>query len=123
MNKRLAKAGRDILRDLLPKCTPAEIAKFGEIFAPGHEDFNEMIDHIPDNKIDTAISQCERTLSKEYSTNEALQEFYDSPDKSKISILNDALEYMQRYNGRTKSTCILMAMGLHKTANGNWKKS
>jgi len=45
--------------------------------------------------------------------NEFWKEYNKLSDAEKIKVLYEALEYMQSYNGRSKSTCIAMAMGMY----------
>ncbi len=37
----------------------------------------------------------------------------------KIEVLSSAIDYMQQYNGRTKWTCIAMAMGYKNDSGAN----
>jgi hypothetical protein len=55
------------------------------------------------------------TIEKYYSNNELLMEFNRLDDKQTVSVLYDALDYMEQYNGRSKFTCIMMAMGYQNT--------
>lgn len=54
-------------------------------------------------------------IKKYYSNSELLIEFTMLNDKDTASVLYDALDYMQQYNGRSKSTCIIMSMGYENT--------
>ena len=57
----------------------------------------------------------ETTTEKYYSSNELLMEFNSLNDKQTVSVLYDALDYMEQYNGRSKFTCIMMSMGYQNT--------
>lgn len=56
------------------------------------------------------------TETETYFKNEdLLMEFNQLNDKQTVSVLYDALNYMEEYNGRSKFTCIMMAMGYQNT--------
>ena len=57
----------------------------------------------------------ETATEKYYSSNELLMEFNSLNAKQTVSVLYDALDYMEQYNGRSKFTCIMMAMGYQNT--------
>lgn len=46
---------------------------------------------------------------KYYTMDEISEQF--SKKRDKVSLLWDALDYMQQYNGRTRWQCVAMAMG------------
>ena len=46
-----------------------------------------------------------------YSTDQIQEEFNRLPSHQKIEVLYEALDFMQRYNGRSRWTCIALAMG------------
>ena len=46
-----------------------------------------------------------------YSTDQIHKEFINLPDHRKIEVLYEALGFMQQYNGRSRWTCITLAMG------------
>ena len=50
---------------------------------------------------------------------EVLTEYNKLSLKKKVSILNGAIEYMNQYNGRTRSDCIFLAMGYVNTGEEN----
>jgi hypothetical protein len=51
-------------------------------------------------------------MSKKFYTAEELEKKFDNTTRvEKINILSQAIDYMQQYNGRTKQTCIFLAMG------------
>lgn len=74
MNKTLAKTGRQILKELLAECTEKQHRIFKLMYARDNgkrsiEDaekmaINDVVDLMEDNKIDWAITQCERTVEK-----------------------------------------------------------
>ena len=66
----------------------------------------------------------ETTTEKYYSSNELLMEFNSLNDKQTVSVLYDALDYMEQYNGRSKFTCIMMSMGYQNTEgeSDTWTK-
>lgn len=74
MNKKLSSAGRDILKELLAKCTPEQQNMFKLMYGRDQgrrsvEDakamtINDCVDKMEDKNIDTAIDQCERTVIK-----------------------------------------------------------
>jgi hypothetical protein len=51
-------------------------------------------------------------MPKKYFTfNEVLIKYNKLSSSKQVTILWDALDYMQQYNGRTKSECVILAMG------------
>lgn len=54
---------------------------------------------------------------KYYTLDEIKKEF--ATKKDKVSILWDALDYMQSYNGRSRWYCVALAMGYENTEGGN----
>ena len=48
---------------------------------------------------------------KEEDYDKLLEEYYKSTYKKKTAILEEAICYMQQYNGRSIRDCIVMAMG------------
>ena len=48
---------------------------------------------------------------KYYTNSQIENQFYKLTKNKQIEVLNDAIDYMQQYNGRTKLLCIAMAMG------------
>lgn len=67
MNKTLAEAGRNILKTLIVQCTDEQQLMFKRMYSPKPErDLNlpimKVIEKMDDSNIDTAISQCERTI-------------------------------------------------------------
>ncbi len=55
-------------------------------------------------------------------TFEIMDQFNKLSDKDKIHVLYEALGNMETYNGRTKTTCICLAMD-YKTEDGEkWQK-
>jgi len=66
MNKTFATAGRNILKELLSQCTPEQQLMFKRMYSHKNLDLliNDAVDNMEDDKIDNAISQCERTIIK-----------------------------------------------------------
>jgi hypothetical protein len=52
----LEEMGREKLRELLAQCTESQVAMFNSMY--------ESVDVIPQDKINWAIQQCERTIAK-----------------------------------------------------------
>jgi hypothetical protein len=53
-----------------------------------------------------------------YTESQIIDEFNELNCEGKINILYDAIDYMQRYNGRSKIICIAMAMGYDNHEGG-----
>ena len=51
-----------------------------------------------------------------YSEDQIQEEFNSLPNHQKIEMLWEALDYMQQYNGRSRFTCLALAMGYE-----NWE--
>lgn len=51
------------------------------------------------------------TKEKYYTSGQISNEFEKLTKDKKISVLYDAIDYMQSYNGRSRFLCIAMAMG------------
>lgn len=51
------------------------------------------------------------TKEKYYTSEQISNEFEKLTKDKKISVLYDAIDYMQSYNGRSRFLCIAMAMG------------
>lgn len=66
MNKRFATAGRNILKELLSQCTEGQQLMFKRMYSHKKLELliNDAVDNMDDDKIDCAISQCERTIEK-----------------------------------------------------------
>ena len=66
MNETLKSAGKVILKELLNKCTEPQQHMFKRMYS--HKNLNlsinEVVDNMKEDRIDTAISQCERTVAK-----------------------------------------------------------
>ena len=52
-----------------------------------------------------------KELTKAQKYDALLKRYHRLCDKSKVEVLLEALEYMQQYNGRTISDCIVLAQG------------
>lgn len=66
MNKTFATSGRNILKELLSKCTEGQQLMFKRMYSNKNLELsiNESVDNMDDDKIDWAITQCERTVEK-----------------------------------------------------------
>jgi hypothetical protein len=66
MNETFKKAGKDILKNLLSQCTEGQQMMFKKMYCHKHLDYpiNDAVDQMEDDKIDWAISQCERSVEK-----------------------------------------------------------
>lgn len=71
MNKKLSDSGRQILRDLLTQCTVPQQNIFKRIWARGRSEaellsvtLDEIVNTVPDDRIDSSINLCERTVAK-----------------------------------------------------------
>lgn len=62
MNKSFT--GRDILKDLLSQCTEDQQMLFKRMYSHDNleRDINDAVDQMPDDKVNWAISQCEKTV-------------------------------------------------------------
>jgi hypothetical protein len=56
---------------------------------------------------------------KTKTSSEVLKEYVNLSNAKKVSVLNDAIDYMQQYNGRTKFLCVAMAMGYEQDSNND----
>lgn len=43
------------------------------------------------------------------------------PKENIINLMMIALDGMQQYNGKSRTTCVLLAMGATQTDDGKWK--
>ncbi len=59
-------------------------------------------------------------MKKELTSGDIMDLFQKS--KGKLNILWESLSCMQQYNGRSKITCIAMAMGYETDGDGNYFK-
>lgn len=66
MNKLLSNAGKQIIKDLLKKCTIEQQNKFRLIYSYKNKEaeLEYIINNLDDYDIDNAISLCERTVEK-----------------------------------------------------------
>jgi len=66
MNKTFTTAGRKILKELLFQCTEGQQFMFKRMYSHKKLELsiNDAVDNMDDDKIDNAISQCERTVIK-----------------------------------------------------------
>ena len=64
-------------------------------------------------------------MKKKYTKSEILRKFNALSWKDQSNVLYDALDVMQQYNGRSKSQCIVMAMGYDNDEgeNDTWIKN
>lgn len=72
-NQTLISAARDILKKLLPSCSQPQINLFNRMYAHKHNasdeyynnlSIDDVVDKMPIDKLDFAISQVERTIQK-----------------------------------------------------------
>jgi len=65
-NDTLITAGRNILKKLLTECTEEQQLVFKKMYSNNNNQLpiNEVVDKMNSDKIDWAISQCERTVEK-----------------------------------------------------------
>lgn len=65
-NETLIKAGKDILKGLLSQCTEGQQMMFKKMYSHKNLELpiNEAVDKMDSDRIDWAISQCERTVEK-----------------------------------------------------------
>ncbi len=71
MNQTLAKFGKDTLKRLLFQCTEPQINLFKRMYKKPSDNIDELtyhqvVDNMDDSKIDTALSQVERTIVKNF---------------------------------------------------------
>lgn len=66
MNKTLSEYGRAQLKENLSFCNEAQQLLFKRMYSRNNLELpiNEVVDNMPDDKIDWAMQQVERTLSK-----------------------------------------------------------
>lgn len=69
MNQTLAKFGKDTLKRLLFECSDAQVNLFKRMYKKPSDNIDELtihdvVDNMDDSKIDTALSQVERTIIK-----------------------------------------------------------
>ncbi len=66
MNASLFKVAKQMLKDLLSQCTEGQQLMFKKMYCHKNLDYsvNEAVDQIGEDKIDHALTQCERTIEK-----------------------------------------------------------
>lgn len=66
MNSQLSGFARQTLKDGLQKCTQDQRLFFNRMYSHKDldKDINEVVDQIPDEKLDWAMQQIQRTLDK-----------------------------------------------------------
>lgn len=66
MNQTLAKEGKRILKNLLSQCTEGQKLMFKRMYSHNNLELSiyEVVDIMDDDKIDCAITQCEKTVEK-----------------------------------------------------------
>jgi hypothetical protein len=66
MNELLKDSAKAILLDLLNQCTDGQQFVFKRMYSHGNLELpiNKVVDNMPDEKLDWAISQCQRTINK-----------------------------------------------------------
>lgn len=72
MNETLKNAGKGILKQLLSQCTEDQQMMFKRMYSHKNLELpiDEVVDNMEDDKIDWAITQCERTVEKNLSKND-----------------------------------------------------
>jgi len=65
-NETLKNAAKDILKNLLSKCTEPQQMLFKRMYSHNNLELpiNDVVDQMDSDKMDWAISQCERTVEK-----------------------------------------------------------
>lgn len=65
-NETLKNAAKDILKGLLSKCTEPQQMLFKRMYSHNRLELSidEVVDQMDSDKLDWAISQCERTVEK-----------------------------------------------------------
>ena len=66
MNETLKNTAKEMLKDLLAQCTNEQQMMFKRMYCYANLELpiNEAVDQMADDKIDLAITQCERTVEK-----------------------------------------------------------
>ena len=66
MNEKLATVARNYLKENIAKCTEGEIHVFKMMYSPVNTDLpiDKVVDQMPDEKLDWAMSQVKNTLKK-----------------------------------------------------------
>jgi hypothetical protein len=64
MNQSLKNYGKNLLKELLFECTEPQQMMFKRMYSHKNLELpiNEVVDNMEDEKIDVAITQCERTV-------------------------------------------------------------
>ena len=65
MNETLRNTAKEILKDLLAQCTDGQQMMFKRMYSHQNLELpiDEVVDQMKDEKLDWAITQCERTLA------------------------------------------------------------
>ena len=66
MNETLKTTAKQMLKNLLSQCTEPQQMIFKRMYSHDNLELqiNEVVDKLPDDKIDWAITQCEQTVEK-----------------------------------------------------------
>lgn len=65
MNELLSRSARNILLELLSQCSEGQVLMFKRMYSSDtSKPINEVVDSMVDEKLDWAISQCQRTVEK-----------------------------------------------------------
>ena len=66
MNETLKATAKQILKDLLSECTEGQQTMFKRMYCDKNLDLpiNDAVEQMADDKIDWAITQCERSVQK-----------------------------------------------------------
>lgn len=67
MNNQLSAYARDTLKQGLAKCTEKQVLRFKRMYSHGDlkKQINDVVDSMPDEKLDWAMQQVQRTLERE----------------------------------------------------------
>jgi hypothetical protein len=60
---------------------------------------------------------------KTYTSEEIRNKYNKLTNSKQVTILWDALDFMQQYNGRSRFECIALAMGFDSNGDGIWTKN
>ena len=88
MNKIIRKEANSILKSMLEKCTEQQIHIFKRMYSPKDLELNinEVVENMPDDKIDWAMTQVQNTIEK--NNFEMLKSSIESSKSSNIEIVN-----------------------------------
>lgn len=66
MNKTIETQTRKYLKELLEQCTEGQQLMFKRMYSHKdlEKDINQVVDDMPESKLDHAVTQCERSVEK-----------------------------------------------------------